>query len=69
MLLLKTNNIYIDKRPAECAPTANELTVVIIGQKFENWDIVLQSHVNKLQRISDRGEWLLDIITSGSPEE
>ncbi|KAL4119656.1 hypothetical protein QTP88_012450 [Uroleucon formosanum] len=35
------------------APTQNKIALVIVSQQFENRDIVLQSHDNKLQRISE----------------
>jgi len=34
------------------AATANEVALVIVGQQFEKKDIIIQSHDNRLQRIS-----------------
>lgn len=51
--------IHADKQPASAysgrfnAPTCSEVAVVIVGQQFEKRDIILQSHDNKLQRISE----------------
>ncbi|XP_024893230.1 uncharacterized protein LOC112468336 [Temnothorax curvispinosus] len=50
--------IYADRKPADAhrgrfnAPIANEVALVIVGQQFDQRDIVLQSHDNKLRRIS-----------------
>lgn len=51
--------IHADRKPTNAhkgcfnAPTANEVALVIVGQQFEKQDIILQSHDNKLQRISE----------------
>ncbi|XP_071565387.1 uncharacterized protein [Temnothorax nylanderi] len=51
--------IHADKKPVDVhggrfnAPTANEVALVIVGQQFEQRDIVLQSHDNTLRRISE----------------
>lgn len=51
--------IHADRKPADVhggrfnAPTANEVALVIVGQQFEQRDIVLQSHDNTLRRISE----------------
>jgi len=51
--------IHADRKSADAhggrfnAPTANEVALVIVGQQFEQRDIVLQSHDNTLRRISE----------------
>lgn len=51
--------IHADRKPDNAhrgrynAPTASEVSLVIVGQQFEKRDIVLLSHDNKLQRISE----------------
>ena len=35
------------------APTSNEVALVMVGQQFEKRDIILESHDNSLQRISE----------------
>ena len=51
--------IHADRKPAGAhggrfnAPTENEVALVLVGQQFEQRDIVLQSHDNKLRRISE----------------
>lgn len=35
------------------AATANEVASSIVGQQFKKRDIIIQSHVNRLQRISE----------------
>ncbi|KAL4132652.1 hypothetical protein QTP88_009771 [Uroleucon formosanum] len=51
--------IRADRKPTNAhigrfnTPTQNEITLIIVSQLFENRDIVLQSHDNKLQRISE----------------
>ena len=51
--------IHADRLPADAhrgrfnAPAANEVALVIVGQQFERRDIVLQSHDNRLRRISE----------------
>ncbi|XP_071642973.1 uncharacterized protein [Temnothorax longispinosus] len=51
--------IHADRKPADAhrgrfnAPIANEVALVIVGQQFDQRDIVLQSHDNKLRRISE----------------
>jgi len=48
--------IRADRKPTNAhvgrfnAPTQNEIALLIVGQQFENRDIVFQSHDNKLQR-------------------
>ncbi|KAE9523332.1 hypothetical protein AGLY_016280 [Aphis glycines] len=46
----KLNNAHVGRFNA---PTQNEIALIIGSQKFENKDIVLQSHDNKLQCISE----------------
>ncbi|XP_077282750.1 uncharacterized protein LOC143908816 [Temnothorax americanus] len=51
--------IHADRKPDDAhrgcfnAPIANEVALVIVGQEFNKRDIVLQSHDNKLRRISE----------------
>ncbi|KAL4134836.1 hypothetical protein QTP88_006539 [Uroleucon formosanum] len=51
--------IQADRKPANghkgCynAATTNEVALVIVGQQFEKRDIIIQSHDNRLQRISE----------------
>ncbi|KAL4132202.1 hypothetical protein QTP88_009407 [Uroleucon formosanum] len=51
--------IHTDRKPAnrhkDCynAATTNEVALVIVGQQFEKRDIIIQSHDNLLQRISE----------------
>lgn len=51
--------IRADRKPANGHPgcynvaSSNEVALVIVGQQFEKRDIVIQSHDNKLQRISE----------------
>ncbi|KAL4098553.1 hypothetical protein QTP88_023139 [Uroleucon formosanum] len=51
--------IHADRKPANghkgCynAATTNEIALVIVGQQFEKRDIIIQSHDNRLQRISE----------------
>ncbi|XP_024888866.1 uncharacterized protein LOC112465530, partial [Temnothorax curvispinosus] len=51
--------IHADRKPIDAhggrynAPTANEVALVIVGQQFEQRDIVLHSHDNTLKRISE----------------
>lgn len=51
--------INAEKKPPEShrgrfnAPTSNEVALVIVGQQFEKRDIILESHDNSLQRISE----------------
>ncbi|KAL4125969.1 hypothetical protein QTP88_010201 [Uroleucon formosanum] len=51
--------IHADRKPDNAhrgrynAPTTSEVSLVIVGQQFEERDIVLQSHDNKLQGISE----------------
>lgn len=51
--------IHADRKPDNAhtgrynAPTGSEVSLVIVGPQFEKRDIVLQSHDNKFQRISE----------------
>ncbi|XP_071575058.1 uncharacterized protein [Temnothorax nylanderi] len=51
--------IHADRKPDDAhrgrfnAPIVNEVALVIVGQQFDKRDIVLQSHDNKLRRISE----------------
>ncbi|CAG9769704.1 unnamed protein product [Ceutorhynchus assimilis] len=51
--------IHADRMPADGhrgrynAPTASEVGLVIVGQQFEKRDIIIHSHGNRLQRISE----------------
>lgn len=51
--------IHADKKPAGShegrfnEPTTNEVALVIVGQQFKNRDIVIRSHADKLQHISE----------------
>lgn len=51
--------IHAEKAPARAhagrfnAPACGEVALVIVGQQFEKRDIILQSHDNKLHRISE----------------
>ncbi|KAL4141455.1 hypothetical protein QTP88_004092 [Uroleucon formosanum] len=51
--------IHADRKPANghkgCynAATTNKVALVIVGQQFEKPDIIIQSHDNRLQRISE----------------
>ncbi|XP_065356368.1 uncharacterized protein LOC135950766 [Calliphora vicina] len=51
--------IRADRKPAEAhsgrfnEPSCSEVALVIVGQQFEKRDIILKSHDNKLQRISE----------------